>query len=220
MLFLLNAAIYSLVATGPATSMSAAPSAVVVSRAVAPRMLFGRPPPEIMRLANPDWRYKEKPFEDRELIAVWNAFERVYGSREKALAASRKNQQVILPYINTPETIIGAHKALVNLFGKEGAARIIEKNPGVLACDPVTLAKTSPAEIEKAANSVAWFDSLPEDVKAGIPILTWFALVGTIGGRVIACGKDTCGAEWDLQGGLGPQLLRAIDAALQSGGVS
>ena len=192
------------------------------SRAVTPRMLFGRPPPEIMRLSNPDWRYKEKPFSDRELIAIWNAFERVYGSREKALAASRKNQQVILPYVNTPETIIGAHAALIKLLGKERTAIVIEKNPGVLACDPVTLAKTSPADIEGAANSVAWFDSLPEDLRAGIPILTWFALVGTIGGRVIACGSKVCGSadEWDLQGGLGPQLLRFVDAALQGAGAS
>ena len=99
-------------------------------------MFFRRPPAEIMRLCNPDWRYKERPFTEGELIAVWNAFEGVYGSREKALAASRKNQQVILPYINKPGTIIGAHKALVSLFGKEGAAEIIEANPGVLGAPP------------------------------------------------------------------------------------
>ena len=108
----------------------------------------------------------------------------------------------------------------VNIFGKEGAARIIEKNPGVLACDPKTLAQTSAADIERAADSVAWVDSLPPDVKAGIPFLTWFLIVGSIGSRVISCsGSAACGsaAEWDLQGGLGPQLVRLVQGAVGSG---
>jgi hypothetical protein len=52
-----------------------------------------RPPPEIMAIAQPDWRFKESSCTEAELVAIWNAFETVYGSREKALAASRKNQQ-------------------------------------------------------------------------------------------------------------------------------
>lgn len=80
--------------------------------AAAPQMLLNRPPPEIMRIAQPDWRYKESSCSPAEVISIWRAFEGVYGSREKALAASRKNQQVILPYINTPENIKGAYKAL------------------------------------------------------------------------------------------------------------
>ena len=98
--------------------------------------VFTRLPPEIARIASPDWRFKESSCSEAELKATWSAFEQVYGSREKALAASRKNQQVILPYINKPGTIIGAHKALVSLFGKEGAAEIIEANPGVLGAPP------------------------------------------------------------------------------------
>ena len=189
---------------------------------LAPEMLFNRPPPEIMRIAQPDWRFKESSCTEAELIAIWRAFERVYGSRDKALAASRKNQQVILPYLNSPETIVGAHKALVGIFGKDGAAKIIEQNPGVLACDPKTLAATPAADIEKAAASVAWIDSLPPDVKAGIPFATWFLIVGTIGGRVVSCSGGACGsaAEWDLKGGLGPQLVNFLQetaGALLSG---
>ena len=181
--------------------------------------MFFRPlPPEIARIAQPDWRFKESSCTEGELRAIWSAFERVYGSRQRALAASRKNQQVILPYINSPETILGAHRVLVDMFGKEGAGRIIDKNPGVLACDPATLRTTPKADIEKAAASVAWFDGLSPDLKAAIPILTWFAIVGTIGARLVTCGGGTCGSaeEWDLQGGLGPQLLRAIGSALGS----
>lgn len=178
-------------------------------------MIFGPPlPPEIARIAQPDWRFKESSCTEAELRAIWRAFEKVYGSREKALAASRKNQQVILPYLNSPATILGAHKTLVSLFGKEKAAAIIEKNPGVLACDPASLAQTPAAEIEKAASTVAWIDELPADVKAGVPFVTWFLIVGTIGGRLASCSGGACGSvdEWDLQGGLGPQFVRLVQS--------
>lgn len=129
-------------------------------------------------------------------------------------------RQVILPAINTPGTIIGAHRALVNIFGKEGAADIIERNPGVLACDPQTLAATPRDEIERAAGAVAWVDALPADVKAGIPFVTWLLIVGTIGARLVTCSGTACGsaAEWDLQGGFGPQAVRAVSELL--GGLS
>lgn len=107
----------------------------------------------------------------------------------------------------------------MGIFGKEGAARIIEKNPGVLACDPKTLATTSAADIESAANSVAWIDGLDPNIKAGIPFVTWFLIVGTIGGRVASCSGGACGnsAEWDLQGGFGPQLVRFVQEAVSGG---
>ena len=86
---------------------------------------------------------------------------------------------------------------------------------GVLACDPKTLAETPPAEIEKAARTVAWVDALDPNVKAGIPFATWFLIVGTIGSRVVSCSGGSCGSadEWDLQGGFGPQLVRLIQGA-------
>lgn len=119
---------------------------------------------------------------------------------------------VQLPYINKPSTIIGAHGVLVDMFGKEGAAELIRKNPGVLACNPKTLAETAPKEIEKAANFVVWFDGLDGDVKASIPFLTFAGLIAAIGGRVVACSGGLCGTadEWDLKGGLGVQLLEAL----------
>ncbi|KAL1529697.1 hypothetical protein AB1Y20_000636 [Prymnesium parvum] len=177
-----------------------------------------KPPPEVMRVLEPAYEGAARggtPFvvgTEQELTAIWNAMVRVYGSREDALAAVRRNQQVILPYMNTPECIIGAHAALVTIFGKEGAAEIIRKNPGVLACNPTSLAKTPAKEIENAANFVVWFDGLPSVVKEGIPFFTFLGLVGIIAGRIIVCKSGQCGttAEWDLQGGLGVQLLRAL----------
>ena len=179
--------------------------------------LFQTLPPEIKKIVKPDWRFGEKPCTEAELVATWSAFEKVYGSREKALVASRKNQAVILPYVNSPQTIIGAHRTLVGMFGKEGAARIIEQNPGILACNPTSLAQTPPADIEKTAAQVAWFDGLNPNVKAAIPFLTWFAIVGGIGGRVVSCSGGACGSasDWDLQGGFGPQAVNALKAALE-----
>ena len=115
---------------------------------------------------------------------------------------------------------MSAHRTLVGIFGKERAARLIEQNPGVLSCDADALRALPPAEIEQTAQRVAWFDELDPNIKAGIPFVTWFLLVGTIGGRVISCGGGACGtaAEWDLKGGLGPQLVHAIQDALAGSG--
>ena len=185
------------------------------ARATAARMIFG-PPEEIKRISTPDWRFKESSCSPAEIAAMWSAFERVYGSRQKALEASRKNQAVILPYLNSPENVLQAHKALIGVLGKEGAARVLEQNPGVLSCDPKALSELTAAEIESTAARVAWFDELDPNVKAGIPFLTWFAIVGAIGGRVVSCGGGACGsaAEWDLKGGFGPQLVEAIQGLL------
>lgn len=150
-----------------------------------------------------------------EIDAIWTAFEKAYGGRDRALTASRKNSQVLLPFINSPATITGANKALVALFGKEGALEIITKNPGVLACSPSSLAKTPTRDIENAANLVYTIDTLPPNVKSGIPFLTLLALVGTVGTRLVQCGSGTCAADWDLQGGLGPQLVRFLSSLAQ-----
>ena len=201
-------------------SSRSAAAAATRPRSAAVQLLFSPLPPEIKRIARPDWRYQESSCTEGELRKIWSAFEKVYGSREKALAASRKNQQVILPYVNSPETIIGAHKALVDMMGKEGAARIIEKNPGVLACNPATLATTSAADIERAANFVSGFDGLDPNVKAGIPFLTWFALVGVIGGRIASCGGDkVCGDADYFKGGLAVQLKQFLAEQLSQSGV-
>ena len=145
------------------------------TRCTSPAMQFGggagKPPAAVMRCLTPAYEGAARGGEPfvagtvAELTAIWKAMVKVYGSREKAEAACAKNSQVYLPYINTPECIIGAHGALVELFGAEGAAEIIRKNPGVLACNPKTLAQTSRGSIERAANFVDGFDSLPDGVK-------------------------------------------------------
>jgi len=73
---------------------------------------------------------------------MWAAWEAVYGSPERAEAAAKRNVKVLLPFLNTPATIRGAYAVLVDMLGKEEAAEIIEKNPGVLSCDPDELVST------------------------------------------------------------------------------
>lgn len=176
---------------------------------------LGGPPPEILDKIQPGWR-NDFVGSNKDLTANWRAFERVYGSREKALAASRKNSQVLLPIINTPQRITGAHASLIELFGKEEAGELVEKNPGVLACDPQSLLRTSKADIRNAANSVAAFDSLPATLKQALPFLTWLLIVGSVGTRLVQCGgaETACGADWDLQGGLGPQAVRWVQSVI------
>lgn len=213
-------------------------------------MLFSRgAPAEIVQKLAPTNSGTGKGLASKqEIDAIWLAFERAYGSRERALAASRKNSQVLLPFINSPATISGANAALVELFGNKGALEIIKKNPGaslpvkvgpltagspagsgalrhrlpsflpgVLACNPATLITTSKNDIVNAANLVDSIENLPPNIKSGIPFLTTLAIFGSVGSRLITCGQAgaTCGADWDLQGGLGPQAVNWISSLFQ-----
>ena len=179
-------------------------------------MVFGRKAPQEIydKLSPTSGTAGNKLATPREIEVIWGAFEKAYGNRERALEASRKNSQVLLPFINNAATITGANEALVGIFGKEGALEIITKNPGVLACNPVSLSKTSKKDIENAANLVDSIENIPPNIKSGIPFLTALSIVGTVGTRLVQCGSGTCGADWDLQGGLGPSFIRAVSEAL------
>lgn len=190
-------------------------------RSMMPTMQFGQLPPEVSIVLKPSYAGASrggKPMDvgtEAELRALWNAMVKVYGNRDDALAAVRKEQQVILPYMNKPTTIIGAHGVLVDFFGKEGAAELIRKHPGVLACNPKSLAETSPEEIQKTADFVVWFDALPQGVKEGVPFVSFFVIAGAIAFRVAACSDGSCAAnQWDLKGGLGVQLVDFVRSAL------
>ena len=109
-------------------------------------MAFGRgPPEEIAKQLAPDPNDPRSKAEGGWTVSdvnqMWAAFETVYGSRERAEVAAKRNVKVLLPFLNTPETIRGAYDVLVEMLGKEEAAQIIEKNPGVLSCAPADLAK-------------------------------------------------------------------------------
>ncbi|EOD33082.1 hypothetical protein EMIHUDRAFT_98784 [Emiliania huxleyi CCMP1516] len=183
-------------------------------RASAPQMVFGpKLPPEVAVVLRPAYEGAARggePFvvgTEAELRAIWSAMLKVYGNEADARLAVARNQQVILPYINSPAVITGAHRALLQKFGAEDAAKIIRQNPGILACDPAALAATPSRDIESAASFVAAFDSLPRGAREGVPFATFALLAGTIGARLATCAGRVCGssADWDLKGGLGVQ---------------
>ena len=183
-------------------------------RASAPQMVFGpKLPPEVAVVLRPAYEGAARggePFvvgTEAELRAIWSAMLKVYGNEADARLAVARNQQVILPYINSPAVITGAHRALLQKFGPEDAAKIIRQNPGILACDPAALAATPSRDIESAASFVAAFDSLPRGAREGVPFATFALLAGTIGARLATCAGRVCGssADWDLKGGLGVQ---------------
>ena len=109
------------------------------------------PPPEIARQLAPDPNDPRSKAEGgwtkSDVNQMWSAFETVYGSRERAEAAANRNVKVLLPFLNSPETIRGSYAVLVDMLGKEEASEIIVKNPGVLSCAPEDLAKTKPGDI-------------------------------------------------------------------------
>jgi len=170
-----------------------------------------RPPQEILDKLQPGWR-KDFVGTPKDISGIWFAFEKVYGGREKALAASRKNSQVLLPIVNSAATILGAHQVLLDLFGPAEAADIIEKHPGILACSPSSLATTPLGDIRRTAAIVAAVDSLPAEFKGGIPTVTAFLLVGVIGTRTVQCGSGACSdaSAWLPAGGFGPQFVRFV----------
>lgn len=183
-----------------------------------PAMFFGAPAEITDKLKGTNSGTGKGLASQKEIDAIWSAFERCYGSRERALKASRTNAQVLLPFINTPATITGANRALVELFGKQGALEIISKNPGVLACNPASLARTPKADIERAANLVSAIDNAPANVRVGIPFLTALGLPALVGARAVQCGGGrSCGGvdEWDLHGGFGPQLIDFLTSLVQ-----
>jgi hypothetical protein len=145
-------------------------------------------------------------------------FGRRSSRRRAATCGSPTYAQVLLPIINSPATIIGAHAVLVELFGKEEARSIIRSHPGILACGPSSLATTPKADIRRTAQLVAAVDSLPAEVKSAIPVLTAFLIIGVIGTRTVQCGNGMCedASAWVAEGGLGPQLLRFISGLLSS----
>ena len=71
---------------------------------------------------------------------LWGALRACYGTESEAVAAAARNTGTILPYLNSPSNIKGCYAVLVELLGREQAAEVCAKNPGILQCDPRVLA--------------------------------------------------------------------------------
>lgn len=184
------------------------------------------PPPEIARQLAPDPNDPRSKAEGgwtkSDVNQMWSAFETVYGSRERAEAAANRNVKVLLPFLNSPETIRGSYAVLVDMLGKEEASEIIVKNPGVLSCAPEDLAKTKPGDIRSAANFVSLVDKVPLGVLQlfdPLKSVVFPLLIALTIYRVQQCGDgSSCAADAEAwaDGGLGPKFVRFVQDLLGS----
>ena len=91
------------------------------------------PPAQVDELLSPDTSRKE-------VEMLWGALRACYGTESEAVAAAARNTGTILPYLNSPSNIKGCYAVLVELLGREQAAEVCAKNPGILQCNPRVLA--------------------------------------------------------------------------------
>ena len=120
-----------------------------------------------------------------EFLILWNTFKQCYPSEESAIAALDKNTAVIAPQLNSPTKIIGTYELLVERFGEQGVLEIISKNPGILACTPMSLKDQSNEDIVNAANMVVKLEENKDLIKVFIAVsfFTFPLLVGWQVGR-------------------------------------
>jgi hypothetical protein len=198
------------VASRPFAPMAPGAAATVARRAPCTTMQFGRGvPPEIAAALTPA-AGDPNAWTTKDVTEIWTAFERVYGNREKALAAARKNTQVLLPFLNDGRNIAGAYAVLVEVLGATVAAEVVEKNPGVLACSASSLKETSPQSIVNAANAVAFIDSIPIEVLKPLRASIFPIFAALLGARIVQCGDGACNEGAKAWGGIGPELTRFI----------
>jgi len=189
-------------------AVASRPFALVARRAPFVTMQFGVPP-EIAAALKPA-AGDPNAWTTKDVAEIWKAFERVYGNREKALAAARKNTQVLLPFLNDGRNIAGAYTVLVEMLGATVAAEVVEKNPGVLACSASSLKETSSQSIVNAANAVAFIDSIPIEILKPLRASIFPIFAALLGARIVQCGDSACNEGAKAWGGIGPELTRFI----------
>ena len=85
---------------------------------------------------------------------LWANLLEVYESEELALEAVRKNSVIVLPFLNKPRHISGSWSVLKEKLGESEARDVIEKNPGVLSCNPLLLREQSKLSVVATARAV------------------------------------------------------------------
>ena len=130
--------------------------------------------------------------QEGQVQILWDAFRKCYASEELALAAATKNAAVLQPQLNSPTKITGTYKLLCSRFGKAGAADIIQRNPGVLVCSPMSMEKQSDEEILKAVKLVEFLDANKSTIKF-IASFTWLSFVALLAYGVTAKGNPEYG---------------------------
>jgi hypothetical protein len=117
--------------------------------------------------------------QEREVVTLWQALVRAYGSQELALQAVQANPAVVNPlYTTGPELVRTSKQALIDVMGSEAAAiEVMLLNPAVLQCgDGLRLQPAG--QIRSFASFRAAVDRVPPAVSRGL--LVGFVGVGSL----------------------------------------
>ena len=127
-----------------------------------------------------------------EIEILWKTFKACYKSEALAIEAVSKNAAVLQPQLNSPTKIKGTYKLLCDRFGKNGAADVIQRNPGVLVCTPASMEKQSNEEIMKAVELVEWLDANKGPIKF-VSTAIYLSFVAVVAYGVTAKGNPEYG---------------------------
>ena len=76
---------------------------------------------------------------------MWAALRGCYDTEAEAISAAERSMSTVLPYLNRSSNIVGSYRVLCDKLGADGARSVINKNPNVLSCNPIELARESDA---------------------------------------------------------------------------
>ena len=115
-------------------------------------------------------------YKPAEIAALWSALKSCYGSDAAARLAVEQNNQVLCPVYASPALLQQSYKALVGIFGKDEALKIMAMNPAVLTCGAPGLQASEPSEIRKAAETRQVLDRVVTPAGFAVAILVVLAL--------------------------------------------
>ena len=130
--------------------------------------------------------------------ALWGALRSCFATEAEAVAAASRNTGTILPYLNSPSNIYGSYEVLVEKLGVDGARDVCAKNPGILQCSPVALAREQGDSIVQAANTVDKVEgvlgAIPPALRQNLDKVAFLVLAVPIAKRLSECAGATCGS--------------------------
>ena len=132
----------------------------------------------------------------RELTEkMWAALRGCYDTEAEAISAAERSMSTVLPYLNRPSNIVGSYRVLCDKLGADGARSVINKNPNVLSCNPIELARESDESIISAADLVDRVENLPipPAVRNNLDKIAFLLFAVPVYLRIQACAGQTCG---------------------------
>lgn len=128
---------------------------------------------------------------------LWAAFRSCFGTEDEAIAAAKRNTGTILNYLNSPTNIYGSYEVLVDKLGRDGARDVCRMNPGILQCNPSTLAREDADKVVSTAETVERIEgvlgSIPPALRQNLDKVAFVLLALPIAKRLSECAGATCG---------------------------